>query len=581
MKYALVIVSLLFSLKSIAQNCGSMAEGESIRLDEKNKSLENYKIQDQDGLGVCYANAASLLLQGNLEGNPELSYIHLATLYKTKSLANQRSSSKSADDFNIYAKPVTGNQKAINGGGDAMKWDLALDGGNTCEVISTIKSLQAKAKKPVICKKSEMNFEKILNSADSEHRQFKTILQSSVYMNQFQKTFGDLAEKPNWFTKKRVLQAQEKYNVFKSGFQELISKKIKKLEEIECKKVNADYLEPVVEPMIQLALAYRICFAEENTNENAFVCKVIKGIAGNAKLKSDGNYEDITASKEWLKDFKKKIEQKKGKFDAETLSDDMASSFVDGLGIKEEVKKNAITFFKERFINQTKVIKNLEKLSTEYNEVIEKGFSPACITRNTYNYFETPEYEKDWSENVGLCSYADLMKQAANVVIKYKESGLDDIKALMEFITTNAGDKYDAAMMSLYASDCEDEGKFSIPEKVQCTTLSASSNNKSTINEKIIEKLKSNKPLTASLCAAILKKPKSQFAADECGHHALGITGIQCNDGKLRYMIQNSWGPNTMAGPGAVGIENIIGKGAYWFDEETFYDSVYAIDFLN
>lgn len=580
MKSTLLITALLLSFNSFAQSCGSLGDGETIRLDENNKSLQNFKVQDQDGLGSCYANAASLLLQGSLEGNPELSYIHLATLYKAEKLADQRSSAKSGEDFNIYAKPVKDNQKAINGGGDAMNWDLALDGGNTCGVITTVKELEAKAKKPIVCKKSDMNFEKILSSGDNEHRQFKTILQSSVYMNKFQQTFGDLDEKPTWFTKKRVLKAQEKYKAFKDNFQALLKTKQKNLE-LECKKINTDHLEPIVEPMTQMALSYHGCFKLDNENRNSYLCKAIRGIAGEAKLKEDGAYEEGNASKEWLKSFQAKIQQRKTRFDVENLSNDMADSFIESLGLEKKDKVVATNFVKQNLIMQTKVNKNLEKLSAEFNEVNEKGFSQDCVTRNIYNYFETKDYENDWLTNEGLCSYADLMKQAANVIIKYKESGLTDLKTAVDFLTIDAGDTYDTAMMALYASDCDDSGKFSIPQSVQCSTMSISSTGDDKINEKIIEKLKSNKPLTASLCSQILKKPKSKFAENECGNHALGITGIKCSGGKLKYLIQNSWGANNKAGAESVGIENIDGKGAYWFDEQAFFDSVYSVDYLN
>ena len=581
MKYQLLILGLLFSNQSYAQSCGSLADGEIIRVDEENKSLQNFKVQDQDGLGSCYANAASLLLQGSLKNNPEISYLHLATLYKTQALSEQRDSAKSTNNFSIYAKQAANNQKAINGAGDAMKWDLAIDGGNTCGVIAAVKELEAKNKKPMACLKSEMNLEKILTSGDGEHKQFKTVLETSVYMNLFQKNFGDLNVKPNFFNRKKVLLAQEKYKSFKDSFQNLISRKQKTISEQSCSKVNADYLGPVIAPIIQSALTYQSCFKDDFPSKNDYWCKIIKGLVNNPKVNEDGSIEAGISKQEWLKSLQKKITQKKTNFTGQGLSDDMSDSFIESLGLSPLDSISAKRFLKERIIANTSVNKNLEDLASEYNEVLEKGFSPACVNRNTYNYFESKDYENDWQQSESLCSYSELMNQATNVIIKYKESGLDDIKTAMDFLTTNAGKNYDEAMMALYATDCDDKAKITLPQNISCQTLNVNSENKSEINSKILETLKANKPLTASLCSIILKKPKNQFAPNECGHHALGVTGIQCSGGKYKYLIQNSWGANNKASSSSVGIENIDGKGAYWFDETAFFDSVYGLDFIN
>ncbi|MBC7713321.1 MAG: hypothetical protein H7177_08280 [Rhizobacter sp.] len=580
MKYGLFILGLLFSINSFAQSCGSLADGETIRIDEDNKSLQNFKVQDQDGLGSCYANAASLLLQGNLQGNPEISYLHLATLYKTEELASKRSSAKSSKDFDIYAKAATNNEKAINGGGDAMKWDLAIDGGNTCSLVTAVRDLEFKNKKPVVCLKSGMNLEKILTSGDAEHKQFKTFLETSLYMNKFQEIFGDIDEKPDLFNKKRVQADQEKYKNFKDGFTALITNKKKKIADHDCNRINADSLDSVVAPMTQMALTYSACFKEDFPSKDEYWCQVVINLVHNPKVQADGAVLVEGMNPLWIKKLQMKVVQKKSHFSSQNLADSITDTFVDGLkSLDFKGKAMAKQFMKDRIIGKTSVGKNLEALSNEYNEVATKGFSQACVERNTYNYFQSKEYENDWQGETSLCSYADLMKQATNVIMKYKESGLNDIDTAIGFLTAKAGENYDEAMMALYASDCSENNKVSIPSNTSCMTMDISRNDRSKVNEKIIEVIKANKPLTASLCSAIIKKPKSEFKEGECGNHALGITGIQCVAGKTRYLIQNSWGANTRATN--QGIETIDGKGAYWFDEATFFDSVYGMDYIN
>lgn len=67
-----------------AQDCGSISEGQVVRLDEEGGSLSKARVQDQDGLGTCYANTSSVLLQSSLPDSPEVSYLNLALGYAEK-----------------------------------------------------------------------------------------------------------------------------------------------------------------------------------------------------------------------------------------------------------------------------------------------------------------------------------------------------------------------------------------------------------------------------------------------------------------------------------------------------------------
>ena len=581
MKIAFFLLSFLILEPSFAQNCADMQDGEIIRVDEEGKSLGGYKVQDQDGLGSCYANAASLLLQSALPNNPEVSYLHLATLYKTENLKSLRSNAKSNGNYNIYAKEEKNSEKAINGGGSAKDWDLALDGGNTCAVISTVKNMQDDEKKSVLCTRTNLNLEKILTSGDQEHKQFKTVLASSLYMNEFQKTFGDLNERPGFFNKKKVLAAQEKYQDFKKAFDLIVANKKRKIEEQDCNRINADHLDSLIDPVAQIALSYKSCFGNDPDSKDDYWCKVTNGVVFNKKTHEDGSIEMKGVDPGWMKKLQAKISQRKTSFTPETLMDDMADSFIENAALGPSEKMLARKFLKDSLLKKSDILNSaLVDLSAEYNEVAETGFSPACVKRNTYTYFQTKDFETDWKSSPSLCSYDELMKQATNVIVKYKESGLDDLEAAMSFLTTNAGSSYDQALMAMYASDCDDKSKVTIPKSVSCNTMTASWQTKKDVDALIVKKLKSDQPLTASLCSAILKKPKDKFVGNECGHHALGITGVQCVGGKYKYLIQNSWGANNKASAES-GIENVEGKGAYWFNEQNFYDSVYGVDYLH
>ena len=54
----------------------------TIDLTQEGGSLEQFVTQDQDGIGVCYANTASAVLQGVLDDVNDISYFDLAIQYK-------------------------------------------------------------------------------------------------------------------------------------------------------------------------------------------------------------------------------------------------------------------------------------------------------------------------------------------------------------------------------------------------------------------------------------------------------------------------------------------------------------------
>ncbi len=62
----------------------TVKEGESLSLRSPGKSLETLKIQDQDGLNTCYANATSTILKSILPGQPDVSYTHAAIMGTTR-----------------------------------------------------------------------------------------------------------------------------------------------------------------------------------------------------------------------------------------------------------------------------------------------------------------------------------------------------------------------------------------------------------------------------------------------------------------------------------------------------------------
>jgi hypothetical protein len=83
MKMLVLLLICMISHSALA-DCQVTSNGQSISILEssaaslhsKSKSLANHTIQDQDGLGFCYANATSVILKSVIPSHPDLSYIH-------------------------------------------------------------------------------------------------------------------------------------------------------------------------------------------------------------------------------------------------------------------------------------------------------------------------------------------------------------------------------------------------------------------------------------------------------------------------------------------------------------------------
>jgi hypothetical protein len=120
MNTKLLIFLSLISFNTFAQDCGDVKDGTISRLDAPGKSLSNARVQDQDGLGTCYANTASLLLQSVLPNNPEVSYLHLS-INRAEKLVQKELKSQ-------------GKVQAFKDNGD-----LLLDAGFACDSIKLAK----------------------------------------------------------------------------------------------------------------------------------------------------------------------------------------------------------------------------------------------------------------------------------------------------------------------------------------------------------------------------------------------------------------------------------------------------------
>jgi hypothetical protein len=130
-----LLISFVFLNSAFAADCVigdghtamTVREADQISLFDTGKSLSTHKVQDQDGLGTCYANATSVVLKSVLPNNPDVSYINSALEASTRGVNsnwvsnNQRFSQRSADGVRdvTYSGQTCPTVKAVKQAGGA------------------------------------------------------------------------------------------------------------------------------------------------------------------------------------------------------------------------------------------------------------------------------------------------------------------------------------------------------------------------------------------------------------------------------------------------------------------------------
>lgn len=576
------LLYFLFSSPLLAADCQGLQEGEVIRLDAPGGSLANFKTQDQDGLGTCASNAASLLLHSNLSQNPSLSYIQLASIYKRDYLNTKREELSASDsaEFNIYAKRSTTGSGVVNPNNlGAEKWELGIDAATVCGVVYATKEYQKSSPTEGVCRSDTVNIEKFVGSEDTGWKQRKSILAISQYMNEFQQKFGDaLTEKSNGpkkgffarlagnkYSDKEVKKNEEvrkKYQDFKSALENQIKNK-EAIHSEDCKAVNADMFSPALEKVSGYLMRHSYCF-EGDKNEYQ-MCKLIsqmmtvtKEADGALKPVMNQNFKNLLLSN---------IPAGISELSPELVKTSVTKSM-------EKIAGSALNTYMRSEIDKTideVTDAAANAVSSEINEVKKTGSSKICIERKLMDYLVSDDFKSDAKNDVVLCQSLGLIENVRDVITTTAFTGLSDASKVRDFLLSNANLNFDQAMLSLYAYDCASSDKVRLPENLTCLNTEVSTTSKNDLNRKMISELKSNRAMSASICASILDKPKSQFAENECGHHAVGITGMKCSGGELKYLVQNSWGKNSKAKNPAI-INDETGSGSYWVDERSFND---------
>lgn len=129
-------VFLFLSSTAVFSDCSlpdgsKLKDGEAKSLFDPGGSLETLKTQDQDGLGTCYANVASVLLKASLPDHPDISYQHAALMGNAyKYYVKNR---------NFVSRKTLGSNTIVNPDSAYDVNEASSELGFTCDVIEQLK----------------------------------------------------------------------------------------------------------------------------------------------------------------------------------------------------------------------------------------------------------------------------------------------------------------------------------------------------------------------------------------------------------------------------------------------------------
>lgn len=591
------VASLLFlvTANAFALDCAGMPEGLVVRLDRKGGPLEKSAIQDQDGVGSCYANQASIMLQSVIPTNPNLSYLNLGLYYATdytipKLRGNQNSS---------YMHPQSKGS--------------VIDGGFSCKAINAALARQKQTNAGVLCKSSDVNIEhSFFSQAGSKpDNQNKVLTASADYMTKYQSVFG----KPEDLNSATLQSNRAKADQFKIALKKFIQNAGDGYAR-ECNALSTGWKDKGGQ--------YKRTSAMLDMVENA----LIKAFTDNPKcMTNPASSETCQSLAQYAKMASKDPKSKSSQVDF-SLSEQL----------KTQLKNAESTIFKntdqdkvlQEIANQLKIAdksKNTEQDKKFIANIVMKSIYPSdlknlssdansnqsndvelCKQGKFMSAFTTGRFITEASKDVVLCNYKGLLSNARDLASTLPMKTAKDMSTFVDFITEKAGLKYDEAILPLIATDCSVDKRVLIPEELKCNQVVMNfaagdfkSGSKAPATAAATEVIKANRKrmlssldsdtaLGITVCSKYWKDPNYGYntyptreqRAQSCQNgrdsfHSIAAIGYRCKNNRIQYLAQNSWGPNWKEPNKDIEFEN----GKAWLDEDTLFQNLETIDYMS
>lgn len=447
-------IFFLIASNSFAQDCTGLKENDEVRLDKNGGPLVNSRIQDQDGLGTCFANATSVALQSALPGNPDVSYLQLAFSNGQQTVAPKNQ----------------GRDSAFQYSDNGEKGEVLIQGGHVCDTIAAVKSDKIGG----VCSRDDVALEKSIfdpttnSSKDSLQIQNKIIKAVSEYYDSAKLSFGINSDT----SKKEIAKRTMAFNDFKGAFENAIANNQQRFSQEACLKPDITNAQTVYKNSIAKTYNYFVNkYGEKNLS------KAYERVAGKTNPDAELYFYYLSAGSvnTWRNAGEVVIEVDK------RVKDSFTKNYMSDLS-SANPPADAMTAYRNSLIKITdkKNIRHIDKmiadLSPADKELIEKDYNRYvkkdvgdCIQKNALAYYKSDEgLVKDFANDVCLRNYLSQGKNLQNLAQILDQYNLNNIDALNSFINKLPTMSYEEAMRSIVAPDCSNDKKIKIPKSLTC-----------------------------------------------------------------------------------------------------------------
>lgn len=544
MKKLILPLALIFNFSAEANSC--LKPGKKVE-------LKQFAVQDQDGLGVCYANSASILLQHAMGWEKPVSYQQLALGH-----AN-------------YTRSWFTGQKIVNSSGKPGD-KYAGEAGNIC------KSVEA-AKQYGICDGHSFKFD-VHNGQDPWAMQEKLLIGYGDLIDYLGLVHKDMGT-AHWDKFSKVL-ASRIYNKKK-----------------DCKKDPAKFVADKMAQMLPGHLKQRIVSLEQKIVQYTNQLKTATG------AEADRARTNIKNAKDWIEDFTNLINV----ISEVRVSDSNPDARVYQLRkpALEELKKTASIY-----VTQLSNSSNPNQLSSSSTGVINLpqveaplatlyraarsmgGYFPVDAEKFVYSDKESLELVLQVHRIQSLCKDSMDEEMLAGIDVPamlemrcegivegadpVMNSAIKDANTIVDVLKKNRMNTFGskmATMFDLLAPGCMRQMQQTKPtlDNIRCESVALSdvaivaSLQDQTIMAKessakrlkhsqnwMTERLCAKQPVSVDVCTDFMQKPgfvdtdfcarrETQQGKTMHANHTMAVVGYEVQSNKnVRYLVQNSWG---------------------------------------
>jgi len=536
---------------------------------DEGQSLSNFKVQDQDSLGTCYANALTAAVKVSHKEHPDISYLH--------------------------ASMQTGTSDSIVRGDKK----LYFESGKACDAFEKMKKKGGACPSKFSNLESEPIQESLLKSlgrymdyykghTTAEREQLKQNLESllSQSLELKEKLSKICQEDKDLGFVPRLEMDQILRTVYHTDFDSDCGEKIKEHIKLFYSKSATFNEDKVHGELSQETISnLRELFKSDEIIEMLDVKKKQKG-------QEKKSHEELVTPSQFL--FQK-IESflKEGITPAECAKEDFLKN------ISNQKQKIFFGLYSSWSRNSSRVC-----------DKIQRDELKAHLQSDKFQSFETKimceQSQDDLMLKDFVVSFEDFQKHfGLDFVDKISQSNLEESKDLFQSLVMPQCQKKENTI-SLEELECNTFSPTQQSEKSGCdkdkNCLSTTTNYEliqKTYQDKVFSHLKMGKGIIVNVCTGFMVDAKMQ-RSDFCrsastgieGHpyHSMSITGYRCVDGKIQYEILNSWGSNCPfifekdAKSDFFECQENESKnptGKFWIDEDVLMYNTTHLDFID